>query len=291
MSKAVLPYLVPSEDTVRMSSWELVAPEGKSPLPDVISDWDYSTDLVVESTLRADIERFLHEAGLPAATPLRLATSWRSIDGNVGFRGPRTALDSDPCTQRLVLPGGEVGPEIVIRTRIVLGQAPDSPQPGRAHLTGSVLWGHDRRLTLVGPVARFPVEIIDFEAARIDKDASWMLELLDFSAPVLGGLVLYINSRDKALVDEVSSGRIGPLWETLSEGVAVRLLDAAVRNSDSLTGEEWDENSLGATLLRLANRAEGGLRALTQLRDSLSEKYHAALMGEARRNQMGRLLR
>lgn len=290
MSTAVLPYLVPGPDTVEMSKWELIGPDGKLTLPEVVSDWDYSTDMVIESTVQVDVERFLSGAGLPDSTALRLATSWRSLDGNVGFRGPRTTIDSAPFTQRVVLAGAKVGPEILIRTRIVLGEFSADGLPGRARLIGSVLWEHNQRLTVAGPVARFPIEIVDFAAARVDPDASWMLDIHDYAAPVLGGLVLYINSGDKSLVHEVSSGRTGPLWEALSEGVAVRLLDAAVRNTDMLLSEEWEENSVGATLLRLANRADGGLTALARLQERSLERYHAALVGEARRNQMGRVL-
>jgi hypothetical protein len=294
MSRPVLPYLVADRASVTTDGWRIEENGAWTPLPAALADWDYNTDLHLQMDLVVDHDRFLHSTGLDELDPLRWSVSWRAVDGRIGkcaYLAP--AMLDGPVSFDVSLPGPQLGPIVQIAARLVLAAAPSVPRPGRASLPGSILWERHDTLSLVGDLARFPVVVTDFAASGLDVDASWTLEIADLSAPVLGGLLLLINVADVALVKAVTrDAKAGEeLRDHLHEGVAIRLLDHAVVHADVLSEQDWDEGTLGRSLRLLVARSELGLGALCALRERRPAAYQAALVGEARRNGAGRLLK
>ena len=146
---------------------------------------------------------------------------------------------------------------------------------------------------MVGAGGRFPVMIVDFDASGLYNAASWVLDLPDdLDSPVQGSLVLLINSNDTDLVAAASGKRRGSerLLEDLHEQVAVQLLDHAATHAEELEAGDWGATSLGSTLSILADRCEGGVAALANLRSTHPAAYRAKLVVEARRNGFGRTI-
>lgn len=293
MNGTVLPYLVADAGSVVHSGWERRAGEGWEDLGDSLPDWDYSTDLRLRATVAVDRARFLEETGLDGGVALRCVVAYRATDGKVGEVAIAWDLTLDHLAEatllEVLLPGPHLGPVVEIRTRLVLAEAHEPAPPGVATLPGSVLWAHSVTVALAGDLARFPIAVIDFVAAGLDNDASWVLDIPDdLNSPLLGGLLLLLNRRDATLITAVDRDPDGLLVTELKEGVAVTMLDHAVAHADELAEGSWDEGSLGENLGLLTRRHDGGLSGLVTLREARPAAYRAALVGIAKRSGLGR---
>lgn len=293
MNGTVLPYLVAGAEAVVHSGWERRVGDDWESLGESLPDWDYSTDLRLRTTVTVDRARFLEETGLGETAVLRCVVAYRATDGKVGDVATAWDVKIDDLAGatplEVVLPSSQLGAVIEVRTRLVLAEPNDLAPPGVAALPGSVLWAHSVTVALAGDLARFPIAVIDFAAAGLDGDASWVLDVPDdLNSPLLGGLLLLLNRRDTVLITAVDRDPDGPLVTELMEGVAVGMLDYAVIHADDLTGGSWDEGSLGENLVLLTHRAEGGLAGLVTLREARPAAYRAALVGIARRSGLGR---
>lgn len=294
MTANVLPYLVAPRTAALHSGWKRYDGAHWVELGDALPDWDFNTDLAIAASVTLDDDAFLAGTGVERDCSLRLVVSWRSVDFKVGATALRldvtvAEMADAPVHLNAALLGGEIGGVIAPYTRLELGADRHDETPGRATFAGSVLWQHEHVVAVEGNVARFPVAVVDFAAAGLDRDASWVLDVPgELDAPVLGSLLLMINERDGALVAAVDRDPEGPLVAAVTEGVAVELLDLAVQRSDELVAEQWDDGTLGNTLAALGSRAEGGLAALAALREARPAAYRAALVGQARRSGLGR---
>lgn len=293
MTSAVRPHLLADPAAVRFDRWSIESENGWEELPPTLADWDYHTNLRLRGEIDVDLSLLRTSTALTATTPLRVSVSWRSRDGRIGSTALLAPVEDDgQHVLDVVLPGRRLGPEIDLAVRIVLADRNRDPLPGAPRLAGSAIWEHVTRLGLVGDGARFPVMVIDFADSRLDPDASWVLDLpTDLGSPVLGRLALLINSRDSQLVNAAAGrGRqSASVLDQLFEQVGVQLLDHAVAHATELLDDEWEPGTLGATLMALAARSEGGLSELVQLREQRPSAYRARLVGEARRNGVGRL--
>lgn len=296
MTATVLPYLVAAKGAAAHGGWELRDGETWRGLGDALNDWDYHTDLHIAAVVTVDADAFFASTGLDEDASLRWVVSWRSIDGKLGATAllrdaTRTGLD-EPVRLEATLRGDELSPIIDLRTRLVLAEAHAAGSPGVATRPGSILWEDVHTVALAGDSARFPVDIVDFSAAGLDPDASWVLDVSDdLSAPVSGGVQLLLNERDHSLVGAVNNDPNGVLALQLVEDVAVEFADHAVRHADDLRAEEWNKGSIGETLSLLTRRADGGIAGLVALREARRGAYRAALVGTARRCGSGRTIR
>lgn len=287
MSQHARPYLVADPQAVAFSGWTLASGETPGPLPEILPDWDYNTNLLVGSVLDLDRHRIEHDTGVAATAALRVVVSWRSVDGRVGTTAHVEDL-GDTAHLRLdaVLPGADLGPEIDLRVRLVLANDIAGAGPGVARLAGSILWEHSTPLVLVGDASRFPISVLDFAACGLDPDAGWVLQIPDqLDAPVLGEFALLLNARDTGLVASLTGTTAQePALQTMFEQVTVQLFEIAVERVDDLDEASWEPGTFGAVLAALTDRVAGGARALATLRLQHPTKYRTVLAGEARRN-------
>lgn len=286
MTAATPPYVTVPDDAVAFTGWRQF--DG-SPVPDLIGEWDYQTDLALRGTITADLARIRYVCLLGDRAGLIWVVSWRNVDGRVGgLAAKRTVTGSDDEID-LLLSGETLGAAVDIRLRMALSTDAVFPRPGAAHRAGSVLWSHDTRVLLAGDAARFPVEVVDFAAAGFDADASWSLHVEDLDRPVLGGLRLLLNARDSVLIKATArTGRPDPMVVALHEQVASAMVELAARHADELLSNDWDDDSIGASLRALGERAEGGLARLAELSSTNSGHYLAAVSGAVRRSGLGR---
>lgn len=294
MPVPVLPHLVPDPGCLHLDGWCILDHEEWVPLSDSIDSWDYNTDLRLRFSGTVDAVEFQRSTGLTATDPLVWVLGWRNIDGRLaGHAGTIPLVMGEPFSAEVVLPADELGPVVELRATLALAGRADPETPGAATQPGSILHQEVVRLVLVGDLARFPVTTTDFASRGLDPDASWALDLpSDLATPVLGGIVLLINERDRELVGAVATGssRGKALLEQLQEEVAAQLLDHAVANADALLEEDWEDDTIGKVLRHLGGRVDGDLPVLVALRNENPAAYQALLIGEARRSGLGRRL-
>ena len=285
MTAAAPPFVTVPVDLVEFSGW---LTSSGDPLPELLEDWDYQTRLEIHGSVSTDLDAVKSAALLGNQAKLSWSASWRNLDGRVGGRATvEQATGNDVLV--FTLAGDRLGPITDLHLRLVLAEETPTSSPGSAQLPGSILWEHTHRLITAGEAARFPVEIVDFESAGLDPDASWTLDVDDLERPVLGGLRLLLNSRDTALVAAVTGeGDANGIVTALHERVGAAMLDLAVRHVDDLIDWNGDEGTIGASLRQLAERADGGLRRLAELASSNPAQYYATVAGIVRRSGLGR---
>ena len=287
MTRSARPYMVAGPESVAFTGWWLHRGAGPERLPEVLPDWDYNTDLRLTAELVVDREKLSASTGLAAGTVMKLVVSWRSLDGRVGTTVYAAGLGVG-ATQVLdvVLPGPELGPEVDVWVRLVLADDLQDAAVGVARLAGSVLWEQPTRLTLVGDAARFPVSVVDFEAAGLDADAGWVLQTPEhLDAPVLGEVLLLVNAADADLVSAITgTSPDRSAVRAVFEQIARQLMEFATDHADELAAAEWEPGSFGASLSVLTRREPGGVADLAALRGSNLTKYRARIAGAARRN-------
>jgi len=263
-----------------------------------MSDWDYNTDLHLRRIAHIDLAAARSAAALPNDAALVWLVSWRATDSKLAGSAPRLPAVDGPTIINVILPGRELGAALDLFSRLVLAtDTPDSASPGSARHAGSILTEHVQRLVLQGQLGQFPVSLVDFAACGLDAEASFVVEMVDDpSAPVLAGLQLLINRADEALVAAVSGYDTSPaasgLLAVLEEQVAVQVIDHVVRHAEEFLLQEWDDDTIGQVGLELVRRIDrvSGLRALAELRETNSPAYLTLLVGEARRNGLGRAI-
>jgi hypothetical protein len=256
-----LPYLTADPNRVAPGAW--IGTDGQR--VDLLPDWDYGTEVRVTRALEIDLEGVREDCSLERSARLAITVVWRATRTAARGALPATVLpaaaDHWAGEIRLQLDGAELGGELRLMTRLVLATVGNEPQPLAPHLVGSVLWEDRHTILLEGGGARFPMEVVDFAAARLPAaGAAWYLHWPreDLHQPVMGALRLYVNDGHpmmRALLN-------GELTEDLSAGVvstmrydAVRSLVTAVLADDEFVEDPmlYQDGSVGALLRRLLN--------------------------------------
>ena len=293
MSRVIaLPYLTAARDRVAAAAW--LGPNGQA--LDSIADWDYGTEVHAIRGLEIDVGGIREDCGLPSDARLAVTVIWRTT--RTAMRG---ALPVTPLPRsgdhwigevRLRLDGAELGGELRLITRLLLAEAGSERQPLAPDLAGAVLWEDRHTVLLEGGAARFPMEVIDFRAARLPAaEAAWYLHWPseDFHQPVLGALRLYLNEGHptiRALVNgELSDELAEAVLSTMRFDTARALITGALRDDEFLEDPNpYDDGSIGATLRRLAT-AFWPDQTLTSLQNHLRsrpEAFHTELQERMR---------
>jgi len=291
------PYFTAHADAVKLGPWFVLVGEEWVPLRDHVPDWDYNTAVRLRRSARVDPERFFAATRLPRSTSLVWAVTWRSTDTWLAGLALKTIVDFENDTLLVAdLPPQELGAAIELSTRIVLPARRSATGSGQATDAGSILFSETRRLAMLGSAGQFPIAVLDFAEADLDVDASFVVHMSnDLSSPVLGGLLLLVNSRDSRLVDALQSrspsGELQQLRYQLEETLASSLLRRAAAEAAQLLDGEWEDESIGALLQALATASPGGLAALRSLEEQNPSGFEARLVGLGRRRGIGRPLR
>jgi hypothetical protein len=291
----VKPFLLPPTDAVRATEWVRLVDGKPEPLAEYLSDWDQNTVLVLRSSVEADINLICSTTEL-SDSALSWAIGWRATDS--GLIGAPTLLDvDDDCAEfQLTIPPRLTGNTILVTRRLVLNRRLDpTASPLRAHLPGSILWSDEVAVRLSGKGAAFPVEVVDFSKvshlARLSRN-SWYLELpASVDQPVLGGMLLMVNSGDAALVSAVSAPRPTDdeqtMLQAMQESVVEQLVNWALNRWEDLP--EPNDTSVGSVARLLTERILADPETwASDGTDSMD--LHAAIIEGARRLGLGRTL-
>ena len=294
----VPPYLTADPAAIRLQPWHRVIDGASVPLPEILDGWDYATDLHLVRDVAVDLDRVRESTELPTDVPIGWVVTWRAAESKLTGATQVQPVASGSVSVTALIPGAELGARVHISTQLVLTEERTTSEPGTAIHAGSVLHDDTRPLTLLGDLAQFPIAVVDFAAARLDPDASIVVELdSDPGTPVLAGVQLLLNVRDQELVDAASSASSSDplrllLTSQIGEHVTRELISYATRHSDELLATPWEAGSIGAACLGLVDRIEhvDGLVALATMEQERPGLLQSVVAGEARRNGIGRQL-
>lgn len=268
MAREVWPFRRAAASSIEFAPWLLTGVDSVL-LPGFFEGWDPLTDIVIERTIRSDVAAIRSETGLGSDAPLVLSVSWINRQSFMTESAYRAPLDQDQKI-RIALPASRLGGSITLRTTVAVASTDTSRPLGVARWAGSVLASHEQTLVLEGSGPMFPISEVDFAGSVYLPDASWALQLPDdLTLPVLGSVLLLINSRDNELVHALSASKPDPrqtaLLETLEGQVGAFLIAAAASHRGELESEDWADQSVGELLASYLAIAEdhGVLKVLT----------------------------
>lgn len=260
MTRRVLPYRIPSEDTVAVGPWRLVVEDGEVPLPPALPHWDYQMDLRLRRDVRVDVDRVRRQSGLPADAPLLASTVWTATGSNLSGPAQRVRLvDSGRDTARFdfLLHGADLGGLLRLDTALVLGERRETGRGSSPRRAGSVLWSDRTELRLQGDAPQFPMAVIDFARTSFPDGAAWHLQISGgMEHATMGALLLLVNERNEATATAFrNAARPRPVDRIVLSAVyadaARTMLEHALAQDDFTEDADYPDESLGATLLNL----------------------------------------
>lgn len=263
MPRDVPPYLLPGPSTAALGPWELLSDDSWEPLPSELPEWDATVSLTIRRTATVDLDRLRAETLIAPETRVGWTVSWISSTSKMRGTAPATTITGTGTRSiEAHLPGDRIGGTLTLHTTLALLGAPTRLRPGAPHLPGSVLLRDTVGVILGSAAAGFPVATIDFAATRLEPHSSWHVETTaDLSAPFLGAVLLFINTRDTELVKAITTSRPDRRQESmlddLDNGVTSLLIElAAHHRADLADTTHWPPGSLGEALQRTLDRAE-----------------------------------
>ncbi|WP_405555432.1 hypothetical protein [Streptomyces sp. NBC_01171] len=260
MTRRVLPYRIPSEDTVGGEQWRLVVEDGEVPLPPALPDWDYQMDLRLRRDVRVDVDQVRRQSGLSADAPLLVSTVWTATGSNLSGPGQHVRLThsgQDTARFDFLLHGADLGGLLRLDTALVLGERRETGRGSSPRRAGSVLWSDRTELRLQGDAPQFPMAVIDFARTSFPDGAAWHLQISGgMEHATMGALLLLVNERNEATATAFrNAARPRPIDRIVLSAVyadAARIMLEHALAQDDFTGDaDYPDESLGATLLNL----------------------------------------
>lgn len=290
MAREIWPFRRAGSATLEFEPWHL---SGSDPvlLPEYLEGWDPLTDVHLDRVVRCDLQAVKSEAGLAVTDELVLSVSWVNRQSFMTESVYRAYLGSDQLV-RVALPARRLGGSITLRTTVVVAASDLNRPLGVARWAGSILASHEQIVMLEGSGPMFPIAEVDFAGTAYPPDASWTLQLPDdLALPVLGSVLLLVNSRDRELISALAASkpdtRQTAILENLEGQVASFLIEIAAASRAELESEVWSEQSVGDLLIRYL--AIGSTRGLLGLVGSVDRGMFASgLEAAARAEGFGR---
>lgn len=225
--------------------------------------WDPFTEVRLARVVQVDLDIVRESSGLGPDALFALTSSVYSDRTRMQTHGG--AVEFGELTGRVrapisvSVPGSRAGGRLTVTTRLVLRSPGRRVTPISPSRPGAILWTDDKRISLEGGAARFPVTALDFtDVPGLPTGAAWALEWNpeDLDAPMLGGLRLLVNSGDDALVAALRTGgddiSAVLLRSFVTFDVARSMVHAALANEHFIEAPEgFAEGTIGRTLFEL----------------------------------------
>jgi hypothetical protein len=263
------------------------------PLPTYLEGWDPLTDVLIERRILCDVGALRVATGLPEPLPLVVSVSWMNQQSYM-----TEGLYCEPLSTeqviRVTLPSARLGGSVQLITSISVATGDQARPLGTARWAGSVLARDEQSLVLEGDGPMFPIAAVDFAATKYSAGASWALQLPeDLTLPVLGSVLLLVNTRDKELSAALAAARPEPresaLFGELETSIGAQLIAEAVSRRGELESEDWHDQSVGSLLVQYLTLADEQ-RVPEAVATGDSAMVNAALTGAARSGGFGRRL-
>lgn len=293
MAREIWPYRRAPATTLEFTDWRFLGEGETEPLPRYLEGWDPLTDVSIQRTVRCDVSGLRTATGLPEPVPLFVTVSWVNSQSYMAERIYREPLSTEQ-TIRITLPSERLGGTVQLVTTITVSSTDVTRPLGTARWAGSVLASDERTLVLEGDGPMFPITSLDFASTRFAAEASWVLQLPDdLMLPVLGSVLLMVNTKDRELSSALGSANPSPreavLLDELETAIAAHLIEQAVSRRHDLESEDWPDQSAGLLLSRYLAIADAEeVPAAFAANDAAI--INAAVVGAARAAGFGRRL-
>jgi len=208
----MLPYLTPSLERVRITSWQQRVNEETIPLQEILPHWDPGTPLNLSTTVEVDIQAVREDCRLTSTDTLRIVLVWYS--SGTGLRGRGDYVDindinaSRPLTLTIFLPGELLADEVRVEMQLLLASPGKSSFELSPKRPGSILWSEGKTMALEGLASRFPIEMISFSKNYwLPENAAWYLEWdpFDLEQLALRTMRFYINEDNAKIKKAVTN--------------------------------------------------------------------------------------
>ncbi|WP_344849220.1 hypothetical protein [Kribbella ginsengisoli] len=237
--------------------------EEQVPLPSHLPDWDYRMNLHLRRTVEIDADALRAAAALPPNAPVALTVVWTASGSGLrasACRVPVKATERDFIDLEVRIAGADLGGLLALETVIVLDDRMVDGSPVAARRAGSVLWRERRELRLQGDAPQFPLAVVDFERTSFPNDAGWHLQISsNLSAATMGAMLLLINERNSVALSAFQNAAKPravdkAVLSSIYMDVARTMIEHALRSEEFSDTAEYDDDTLGATLLALVDQ-------------------------------------
>jgi hypothetical protein len=199
---------------------------------------------------------------LPSNAPIALAVVWTATGSGLrasACRVPVKATESEFIDLEVRIAGADLGGLLVLETVVVLDDRMIDGAPVAARRAGSVLWRERCELRLQGDAPQFPLAVVDFGRTSFPNDAGWHLQISsNLSAATMGAMLLLINERNSVAMSAFQNAAKPRavdkvVLSAIYMDVARTMVEHALRSEEFSNTSEYDDDTLGATLLALVD--------------------------------------
>ncbi|KFU76958.1 hypothetical protein SAMN04489729_4597 [Amycolatopsis lurida] len=263
MSRRAFPYRTAPEDVVKAEEWTLQIDGDQMALPEALPDWDYQMRLDLRRAVRVDLSTLQSSTGLPATASLALVTVWAATGSGLrapASRIPLTGTGTLSIDLAVDLDGRNLGGLLTLDTILVLADYCSDGAPAAPRRAGSVLWSDRREVRLQGDAPQFPIAVVDFAKTSFPEDAAWHVQVVgNLETATMGALLLLVNEKSTAAVKAFQNAATPRaidrvILSAVYTDVARTLVEHALLSSDFDDENDFDDESLGATLQNLIGR-------------------------------------
>jgi hypothetical protein len=231
-------------------------------LPVSLEGWDPTSAMQAFAVVEMNPADVFKACGLDNAARLKVQMSWASPQGTrIRGAGSFEVVEYSPAsiafTVSTIVEGSAIGVSVDLKVCVTLSQ-PGGVNPLAPSRVGAILWEESFRMSVEGDGSRFPVEWADFESSvGLHAGAKWFLdwEPENPQLPILRGVRLYLNSAPGPFADAVRGGGLtleqNRILEVLNFDIARQLLRGLATHDEIVEDGGFDDESIGATVLRL----------------------------------------
>lgn len=215
----IFPHRTATADCITFGDWWIKRSGTPERLPELLTGWDYASEVELGSSATIDVERLLSSTGHTSLNALELillvecaATQRRFL----GRRNLHDARSSEPVTASLRVPPGELADRLRLSAHIVVARDLDGLPPRVACMAGALIASSPKQTMLLeGEAARFPTEPIAF-SLHGRPYSPWTLDIAfeDPASSFMGGVRLLVNTEHpvgRKLLDASTVEQVSPI--------------------------------------------------------------------------------
>tara|TARA_B100001063_G_scaffold243481_1_gene274193 strand:+ start:390 stop:1286 length:897 start_codon:yes stop_codon:yes gene_type:complete len=208
--KSFKDYSIASQESVLINEW--INQDGKIAFENSVLNqkWDPYNYIYLSNKVTINSSKLLASTHLSKEDEFRIIATWFSSGTNLKGAGKEIGFchDFKPLEEnhyfdvKLNIDGSHVGEKFIVSLKLCLINR-NSFSNISAIQPGSILWEDTNEIILEGQGSLFPMEVCKFPKSY--SNANWYLDVGEMSAPVSGGLRLYINVEKTDLINNLNS--------------------------------------------------------------------------------------
>jgi hypothetical protein len=247
------PHRIAHAESVTWHPWWTERDSVRGQLPQVLTGWDYSSELTIGISLNINERALLSSTGLASIDEVDVLVTADCLAAQQRFVAHLSMHGQGAGTTihvSLQLPGGQVANAVKLSAHLVCAHTAPERGDQVAHRRGARLHSSGTYIVrLEGDSGRFPTEAVPFSEAGYGK-APWtvLCHYNDLSDAFLGGVRLLVNTEHPAgqlVLNPTEQHRVA----NLMKADVIRLLVAKVAEQFEMADtSSFEEESVGYVL-------------------------------------------